>query len=76
MYKLVLRQWIEEEVDPATGEITSEAHWETSAGKELKATPKELLEHYADKIVAGSACGCSFFVKECGEGKNGKFALD
>ena len=50
MYKLILRQWIEEEVDPATGEVVNEAHWETSAGKELKATPKELLEHYADTL--------------------------
>lgn len=76
MLKLIMRQWIEEEVDPASGEVLTEAHWETSAGKHCDETAVGLLTHYADKIVQASAAGCSFFVKECGSGNGGKFVLD
>lgn len=76
MYKLVMKQWVDDQVDSSTGAILREAHWETSEGKVRKESVPELLAEYADDIRVGSEEGCSFFVKHCSsETSAGAFRL-
>lgn len=72
MFKIIFSCWVEDTVDPSTGEVIKPAHWERNEGSVRKEQISDLLQEYADDILNASREGCSFFMKECGE-KSGPF---